>query len=90
MLIAKETTMKKLRLRTTKEFTGKVAIEELQRAHVIIVLLSVSLAVLLGASVMQPLQFDTVLVSVAVVLLSIVAIVSFIIAIVLNRKKNVS
>lgn len=66
--------------RTVKDFKGKVALEELRRAHWIIVILALALAFLIMVTIMQPLEFDIFLGSVAAGLLLLVAAVSAAIA----------
>lgn len=72
--------------RTVKDFKGKVALEELQRAHWIIMVLALALAFLVVVAVVQPLRFDAVLGTVAVILLILVAAVSASIALYINKK----
>ena len=64
---------KKLSKKPTKEQQAHLMQDELQRAHIIIVILAVSLAFLLFISLVQPLQFDIVLGSIVASLLVLVA-----------------
>jgi len=72
--------MKTKHPRTVKDFKGKVALEELRRAHWIIVILALALAFLIIVTILQPLEFDIVLGSIAAGLLLLVAAVSAAIA----------
>lgn len=78
--------MKKKLFHTKKEFKGKVTLEELKRAHIIIVVLSLTLAGFIFASSMVALQFEPVLSLTAAILLLIVAAISAMIAVYLQRK----
>ncbi len=77
--------MKNKFLKTTKDFKGKVLIEELKRAHIIIALLSLSLLALLDVSA-STFMLSTWLIVVANVLLLIVALISILIALKLSKK----
>lgn len=72
-------------LKTTKDFKGKVALEELRRAHVVIVLLSLSMTFLLVVSA-DVLNVNGWLVTVASVLLLATASISASVALVISRK----
>ena len=77
--------MKNIRhLRNKKDFKGKVALEELQRAHWIIVILAMALSFVLILEMFNAFQLDIVLGSIATTLLILVAAVSASIAIYLR------
>ncbi len=79
--------MKNTWLRRTKDFKGKVALEELKRAHIIIALLSVSLAFVIISNSIYPVQLDSLLSAVVSALLVIVAAISLSIALAIKTKK---
>jgi ABC-type protease/lipase transport system fused ATPase/permease subunit len=79
-------TMKKKLFTKHKDFKGKVALEELRRAHVVIALLSMALAFLMIIISIYPIQFDMMLSSVAAALLIIVTAVSLSIAFAIKIK----
>lgn len=79
--------MKKLWFNTHKEFKGKVALAELKRAHLIITLLSMSLAFIIIIMSLYPVQVDTLLAALASALLIIVAAISLSIALMIKVKK---
>lgn len=76
---------KKLSKKPTKEQQAHLMQDELQRAHIIIVILAVSLAFLLFISLVQPLRFDLVLGSIVASLLVLVASASLFSAIRLGK-----
>ena len=79
--------MKNTWLRRTKDFKGKVALEELKRAHIIIALLSTSLAFVIISSSIYPIQLDSTLSAVVSALLVIVAGISLSISVAIKTKK---
>lgn len=70
----------------SKDFKGKVPLQELRRAHVIIALLAFSLAFILTIDNIYPVQLDLILSSVVSGLLVIVAGLSLSIAAVIKSK----
>ncbi|MEO5950345.1 MAG: hypothetical protein ABIQ04_02760 [Candidatus Saccharimonadales bacterium] len=72
--------MKKTWFHTRKDFKGKVALQELKRAHIIIALLSISLAFIILVMSVYPIQFDVLLASIVSALLIITTAVSLSIA----------
>lgn len=62
--------------RKAKDIKGAVAIAELRRAHLIIIVLAIALAVMIGFVSAYELQFDAMLATVAIILLFFVAAVS--------------
>lgn len=64
-----------------------VALAELQRAHYTITILALSLAAIVLLNIVQPLQLDTILGSIVIVLLILVALASLVTAFVINRIK---
>lgn len=78
--------MKRTLPRRAKDIKGAVAIAELRRAHYIITMLAIALAVLVGIASMADLRLNAALGAVAVVLLLFVAAVSLGTAIVLRKR----
>ncbi|MBC7512648.1 hypothetical protein H7142_03250 [Candidatus Saccharibacteria bacterium] len=74
-------------LRTQKDFKGKIALQELRRAHAIIALLSGSLSFILIIMSLYPVQLDSVLALVAAALLILIAAISVSIAFGIKIKK---
>lgn len=72
--------------KNAKEIKGPVAIAELRRAHLVIVILAISFAGMIGFMPVLQMQFDTVLGLLLVVLLALVAVVSLTTALVLHKK----
>lgn len=70
-----------------KDIKGKTAIAELQRAHIIIVLLSFSVIPLLIIGTIEPIQFDPTLTTILVALLVVLGLASLVTAIVLRSSK---
>ena len=79
--------MKKTWFQARKGFKGKVALQELRRAHIIIALLSFSLAFLVIISSLYPIQLDTFLSSIASALLIIIAAISISTVLAIPAKK---
>ena len=69
----------------SSDIKGKVAIAELRRAHYIIAILAMAFVFMLIMSMLQPLQFDLWMGSVASALLLIVSAVSLATAIALRK-----
>ncbi|MBH2007804.1 hypothetical protein I8H83_04320 [Candidatus Saccharibacteria bacterium] len=80
--MAKQNHPKKL-----KDIKGPIARAELQRAHYIITVLALALTVLVALNIVEPVQFDALLGSIASALLIVVAGVSLVIAVALGRLK---
>ena len=77
--------MKNMLFRKAKDIKGKVALEELRRAHFVIALLSASFAFTLMFVTIYPVQLDTLLVSMATAFLIIISAVSISIAFAVKR-----
>lgn len=77
--------MKKKFPRTAKDIKGAVALNELQRAHYIIVMLSLALSFVLVVGATTPIRYDYYLVVAAVTLLTVVGIASFVTAVMLGK-----
>lgn len=69
-----------------KDIKGAVAIAELRRAHLIIAILAIALAMIIGLVTANEIQLDAALGAVAIVLLSVVALVSLGTAYVLRKR----
>jgi hypothetical protein len=78
--------MNKLHPKNAKDIKGAVAIAELRRAHLIIVILAISLAVVLGFGMMYESEFSIVLRNAAIILLAFVALASLATAYVLGKR----
>lgn len=78
--------MKSLLLHKAKDFKGKVAQQELRRAHLIIALLAISLAFIIMLTALYPLQLDPSLSAIAAALLIIVSGTSLSIALAIRPK----
>jgi len=76
------------RPKSVKDIKGKVALDELRRAHWIITILSAALAFVIVLGTYQPIQFDTTLGAIATVLLIVVAAVSATVAIAVGQLKK--
>lgn len=79
--------MKKKLFHTTKDFKGKVALQELRRAHVIIALLAISLAFVIVSSTYYPIQLNHLLTAIASALLIILAALSLSVACTIKPNK---
>ena len=77
--------MKKKFPRTAKDINGTVALAELRRAHLIIVILSITLAVIVWTATTQALKFESALSTIAIALLVIVALSSLATTITLSK-----
>lgn len=79
--------MKNIFIRKSKDIKGKVALQELRRAHFVIALLAISFAFTLLFVTIYPVQLDTFLVSVATAFLIIIAAVSICISFAIQPKR---
>lgn len=79
--------MKKTWFHTSKSLKGNVALQELKRAHMIIALLSVSLAFIVIINTVYTIQLDMLLSSIVSALLIIVAAISLSVACAIKIKK---
>lgn len=78
--------MNRFHPKNAKDIKGAVAIAELRRAHFIIVILAISLAVVLGFGMMYESELSVVLRNAAIILLSFVALASLGTAYVLGKR----
>jgi hypothetical protein len=78
--------MKHTLFRNKKEFKGKIVLEELKRAHLIIVILSLVIVIMLLAESTVELRFDPILSILASVLLLLMALISASIVLYLRKK----
>jgi predicted membrane-bound dolichyl-phosphate-mannose-protein mannosyltransferase len=79
--------MKKTLPKSAKDIKGKVAIAELRRAHYIIAMLAVMLALVLALTSTYEARPDAILSAIAIALLAIVAVTSLGTVIALNKLK---